>query len=104
MDNFDTATRRVQRCARQLIADGTPPTIIADALITQALAAWQADTGRATRGPQPVALTVRVDGATGNEEVRRMVAQGVSQGIGQYDKQVDRTFGARMAKAQMRQL
>ena len=59
---------------------------------------------QATRGPQPVALTVRVDGATGNEEVRRMVAQGVSQGIGQYDKQVDRTFGARMAKAQMRQL
>ena len=59
---------------------------------------------QATRGPQPVALTVRVDGATGNEEVKRMVAQGVSQGIGQYDKQVDRTFGARMAKAQMRQL
>lgn len=46
MDNFDAATSRARRCARNLLADGVPPVIAADAMIAQGLAVWAAATGR----------------------------------------------------------
>lgn len=46
-DHFTTATAAARRCARKLLRQDVPPTIIADGLIDQALALWAADTGRA---------------------------------------------------------
>jgi hypothetical protein len=45
MDNFDRATAAARRCARRLVKD-IPAAIVADGMITQALAAWAAETGR----------------------------------------------------------
>jgi len=47
-DSYSRATKRVQCLTAQLLHDRTRPTIIADAMITQALAIWAADTGRKT--------------------------------------------------------
>lgn len=46
MDNFDAATSAANALARELLEAGIPADDIADALITQALAAWAASTDR----------------------------------------------------------
>lgn len=45
-DHFDVATAAARRCVRKLLKTGAPSTIVADALIAQALAVWAADTGK----------------------------------------------------------
>lgn len=45
-DDFDRATERAQRCMRSILEHDIPAVVAADAVITQALAAWAADTGR----------------------------------------------------------
>ncbi|WP_349009412.1 tape measure protein [Mesorhizobium yinganensis] len=55
-------------------------------------------------GAQPVSINVNVSGANGDDHVVKLVKQGVQQGIKQYDKDINRSFGARMANAQARQL
>ena len=45
-----------------------------------------------SNGPVPVALTVAVTGATGNQEVQSMVAAGVSAGMAQVQKQIGRNI------------
>lgn len=45
-DDFDRATERAQRCMLSIIEHDIPAAIAADALITQALAVWAAETGR----------------------------------------------------------
>ncbi|WP_286296535.1 hypothetical protein [Aminobacter sp. SS-2016] len=46
MDNFDAATTAANALTRQLLEIGIPADDVADALITQALAAWAAAEGR----------------------------------------------------------
>ena len=43
---FDDASGRARELAHACISDGISATIVADALINQALSAWAADTGR----------------------------------------------------------
>jgi hypothetical protein len=45
MDNFDAATAAARRCARKLVKE-MPAAVVADGMITQALAAWAAETGK----------------------------------------------------------
>lgn len=45
-DAFDRATERAQRCMRAILKDDVPPVVAADAVVTQALAVWAAETGR----------------------------------------------------------
>lgn len=46
MNEFETAILAARVIARGLIAEEIDPTTIADAMITEALAAWAARTGR----------------------------------------------------------
>lgn len=46
MTDFDTAILAARVVARGLVAGEIDPTTIADAMITEALAAWAARTGR----------------------------------------------------------
>ena len=46
MSNFDTAIVAARILARGLIAEEIEPSTIADAMITEALAAWAASTDR----------------------------------------------------------
>lgn len=55
-------------------------------------------------GTQPVAISVSVEGANGDAHVIDLVRQGVQTGLSQYDKQLNRTMGSRVAQAQTRQL
>lgn len=49
-------------------------------------------------------ITVNVEGANGDQHVISLVRQGVSQGLNTYDKQLNGSFGARMSRAQQRQI
>lgn len=46
MDNFENASAAARACAHKLVNDRIPPVVIADGMITQALAVWAAETGR----------------------------------------------------------
>lgn len=46
MDNFDAATTAANALTRELLDAGIPADDIADAMMTQALAAWAAATDR----------------------------------------------------------
>ncbi|MCM2499895.1 hypothetical protein [Neorhizobium galegae] len=46
MDNFDVASAAARASAHKLVNSGIPPVIVADAMFTQGLAAWAAETGR----------------------------------------------------------
>ncbi|WP_375275871.1 phage tail length tape measure family protein [Methylorubrum thiocyanatum] len=61
-----------------------------------------ANANTAASNPGPMELTVKVDGANGDAQIRSMVAQGVAEGIGEYNRQLDRTLGSRMLKVQQR--
>lgn len=56
----------------------------------------------APSSPGPVEMTVKVEGANGDAQIRSMVAQGVAEGIGQYDSQIVHRVGPRLAKWQAR--
>jgi len=60
--------------------------------------------GGKSGGTQPVAISVSVEGANGDAHVIDLVRQGVQTGLSQYDKQLNRTMGSRVAQAQTRQL
>ncbi|WP_105419190.1 hypothetical protein [Neorhizobium sp. T25_27] len=45
-DHFDVASAAARACAHQLLNKDVPPVIVADGLVTQALAVWAAETGR----------------------------------------------------------
>jgi len=47
-DPFSRATTCAQHLTEQLVQDGIPPAIIADAMLVQGLSAWAAETGRKT--------------------------------------------------------
>ena len=47
MTTFTDASAAAHRCALRSLRKGTPPTIVADALIESGLAVWAAETGRA---------------------------------------------------------
>jgi hypothetical protein len=47
MDNFDVATEATRILSHALLASEIPSVIVADALLTQALSVWAAETGRA---------------------------------------------------------
>lgn len=55
---------------------------------------------------EPVQITIDVRGATGNEEVQRMVAGGIQQGIAAYDARMQsgRVLASRMQNAKRRNL
>lgn len=63
---------------------------------------------RGMKTGQPAAtsahITVNVEGANGDQHVISLVRQGVSQGLSTYDKQLNGSFGARMNRAQQRQI
>ncbi|MCQ1771313.1 hypothetical protein NOI24_08380 [Neorhizobium galegae] len=45
-DHFDVASAAARACAHKLVNEDIPPVVIADGLVTQALAVWAASTGR----------------------------------------------------------
>lgn len=60
MDNFDTATQAALALVRQLLDAGIPADDVADALITQALAAWAAAEDRLPDAKALLALWTQV--------------------------------------------
>ena len=63
MTHFTRATTRAQHLTTQLLLDSVPPTIAADALLTQALAVWAAETGRHTAACELIRVWAAVRGS-----------------------------------------
>lgn len=57
---------------------------------------------QASQPSGPMTIAVDVTGANGDKQIQAMVQQGVRAGIGQYDKQLNRTIGNKVAQSQAR--
>ncbi|CDZ60322.1 Hypothetical protein NGAL_HAMBI2605_09500 [Neorhizobium galegae bv. orientalis] len=62
-DHFDVASAAARACAHKLVNAGIPPVVIADGLITQALAVWAAETGRHQSAQTVLKIWTAVRGA-----------------------------------------
>ncbi len=49
-------------------------------------------------------ISINLDGANGDTEIRKIVASGVREGLTAYDKQITQTFGSRIVASQRDQL